>query len=162
MVSCPTSTCAIFLVEELLELAVRNGVDLGEAQPQGLDHHHAEEGRKNVPGRKLVLALLRLLRRTASRLAFSRRGARCLAISKQLQESPTRRGFFRILRRLIEHVGLRWRHVSYLRRATVEECEKRFQDGAAATNRRTASQHQRSTLAIAHDSEIGRLPVPSI
>src|SRR5258707_11563032 len=113
MVSCPTSTCAIFLVEELLELAVRNGVNLDEAQPQELDHHHAEEGRKDVPGRKLVLALLRLLRRAASRLAFARPGAGCLAISEQFQESPTGRGFFRILRRLIGHVGLRWRHVSH-------------------------------------------------
>ena len=94
-------------------MAVRNGVDLGEAQPQELDQHQAEEGRKDVPGHKLVLALLRLLRRTASRRAFARPGARCLAISKQFQESPTRRGFFRMLRRLIEHVSLRWRHVSY-------------------------------------------------
>src|SRR5258708_7179768 len=105
----------LVLVEELLELAVRNGVDLGEAQPQGLDQHHAEEGRKNVPGRKLVLALLRLLWRAASRLAVARPGSRCLTISKQLQESPTRRRFFHILRRLIEHVGLRWRHVSHRR-----------------------------------------------
>src|SRR6267143_1319517 len=53
--------------------------------------------------------------------------------------------------------------LTYLRRATVEESEKRFQEGgAAATNRRTTSQHQRSTLAIAHDSEIGRLPVTGI
>ena len=98
----------LVLVEELLELAVRNGVDLGEAQPQELDQDQAEECRKDVPSRKLVLALLRLLRSAASRLALARPGARCLVISKQFQELPTQRGFFRMLRRLIEHVGLRW------------------------------------------------------
>jgi cell division protease FtsH len=48
----------LVLVKELRELAIRNGVDLGEAQPQELDQHHAEEGRKNIPGRKLLLELL--------------------------------------------------------------------------------------------------------
>src|SRR5262245_12196118 len=95
------------LVEELLELAVRNGLNLDEAQPQELDQHHAEEGRKNVPGRKLVLALLRLLRCAASGVvAFARPSARVLAIPRQFQEAPTRRGFSRIIRRLIEHFGL--------------------------------------------------------
>ena len=87
----------LVLVKELLELAVRNGIDLGEAQPQKLDQHQAEEGRKDVPGCKLVLALFRLLRRAVSRLAFARPGARCLAISKQFHELPTRLGFFRML-----------------------------------------------------------------
>jgi hypothetical protein len=104
----------LVVVKQLLELAVRNGVDLGEAQPQELDQHHAEEGRKNEPGRKLLLALLRFLRRAASRLGFARPEATWIAISKQFQESPTRRGFFHILR-LIEHVGLRWRYVSLRR-----------------------------------------------
>lgn len=45
----------LVLIEELLDLAVRNGVDLGEAQPQELDQHHAKEGRKEVPDRKVVL-----------------------------------------------------------------------------------------------------------
>jgi hypothetical protein len=90
----------LVLVDEQLELAVRNGVDLCDAQPQELDQHHAEEGRKDIPGHKLVLALLRLLRRAAFRLAFARPGARCLPISRQFQESPIRRRFFHILRRL--------------------------------------------------------------
>src|SRR5260370_29069788 len=116
MVSCPTSTCAIlfssrscsnWLYGMVSTWVKRSHRDWTSITP--------EEGRKDVPGRKLVLALLRLLRRAASRLAFARPGARCLAISKQLQESPTRRGLFRILRRLIEHVGLRWRYVSHRR-----------------------------------------------
>src|SRR4029077_15896829 len=100
----------LVLVDELFELAVRNGIDLGETQPQELNEHYAEEGGKDIPGRKLVLAFLR---RAAFRLAFARPGARRLAMSKKFQELPTRRGLLRILRRLIEHIGLRRRHVSH-------------------------------------------------
>src|SRR6516165_2340320 len=99
----------LILIEELLELAVRNGVNLGEAQPKGLDQHHTKERRENVPDRKLVLALFRLLC-ASYRLALAWPRARWIAVSKQFQELPTRLGFFGILRWLIGHVGLRrWR-----------------------------------------------------
>ena len=67
----------LVLREQLLELTVRNGLDLGEDQPQVLDQHHAEEGRKDVPDGELVLALLGLLRRLLRfRLAQSCRRCR--------------------------------------------------------------------------------------
>ena len=104
MVSAPTRTSEIlFSVEQLLELTVRNGLDLGEAQPQGLDQHHAEEGRKDVPGGELVLALLGLLGRLLR--FWLRRLVAVVAEAEKLQEAPTGRRFH-VLGRLVEHVGL--------------------------------------------------------
>ena len=53
----------LVLIEQLLELTVRNGLDLGVDQPHVLDQHHAKEGRKDVPDGEVVLSLLWFLGR---------------------------------------------------------------------------------------------------
>jgi hypothetical protein len=95
------------ICEQLLELTVRDGLDLGEARPEVLDQHHAEKGRKDVPGGELLLALLGLLgRRLRVRL---RRLVAVVAEAEKLQEAPTGRRFH-VLGRLVggEVAGINW------------------------------------------------------
>src|SRR5262249_47826029 len=90
------------LVEQLLELAVGNRLDLRVAQPQVLHEHHAKECREYVPGRKMLLALLGLF--APAVWPFLLRGL--LLVPEQVQQTP-REGGRRILGRLVEHMGLR-------------------------------------------------------
>ena len=93
----------LVLIEQLLELTVRNGLDLCVDQPHVLDQHHAKEGRKDVPDGEVVLSLLRLLGRLRG---FRPRSlAAVVAEAEKPWEAPTGRGFH-VLGRRVEHVGL--------------------------------------------------------
>ena len=93
----------LVLIEQLLELTVRNGLDLCVDQPHVLDQHHAKEGRKDVPDGEVVLSLLGLLGRLRG---FRPRSlVAVVAEAEKPREAPTGRRFH-VLGRLVEHVGL--------------------------------------------------------
>src|SRR6185312_1989493 len=78
------------LIEELLELAVRNGLDLRVLNPKILDQHHSEKSGKKIPNGELMLSLLGLLGRAIIRsLALL---VPSVLKPEKSQEAPNRRG----------------------------------------------------------------------
>jgi len=78
------------LIEELLELAVRNGLDLRVLNPKILDQHHSKKSGKKIPDGKLMLSVFGLLGP-----AVLRCGAVLIAAvieSEKSQDAPNRRG----------------------------------------------------------------------
>src|SRR6266851_2582063 len=91
-----------------LQLVGQPGIDTDR-----VEQHHAKEGRKDVPGGELVLALLWLLGRLLSFRLYRR--VAVVAKAEKLQEAPTGRRFD-VLGRLVEHVGLLcWRSLGNYR-----------------------------------------------
>ena len=64
------------VIEKLLELAVRNGLDLGIVRPEILHHQDADDGRDGVPDHDLSLAIFRFHDRANQREAMFTRTSR--------------------------------------------------------------------------------------